>query len=1075
MTVRRNALPMRLYSLFAVTILLAGLLAFAPGTRAQEISPDAYAGLRWRFLGTHRGGRITAVAGVVGQPNLYYAGTPNGGVWKTDDGGRTWKPIFDSVPVPSIGALAVAPSNPKVIYVATGEQGKGGGIFKSIDGGETWASAGLADNTLFDGLIVDPQNPEVVIAGASGRGREEPRGLYKTADGGKTWKKTFGEDDVNAGVADVTSAADNPKILYAALYPVSAPPKEEKGAAAEARVLVSQDEGSTWTVTAAAGLPEKGRGRIGVAVVPGTAGKGVLAILNQGLFRSDDSGATWHKSTNDPRILGSGYFSKVYVDPNQPNVVYVMQTCSYRSNDGGKTFFAFRGAPSGEDHHVIWIAPDRSNRMILGTDQGAIVSINGGETWTDWLNQATGQLYHVTTDNQFPYHAYAAQQDSGTIVVPNRSDYGQITYRDWFSSGGFESGYIAPDPLNANLVYSVGWFGTVLRLDRVTGQIATVYVPPADYKTVWETPLVYSPRDAHTLYYGTQYLLKTTDGAVTWSMVSPDLSNSPQHPAEVKKPGGGHQPDPDAEDEDPAAEADKDSAQFARTGAIHTIAPSPREDGMIWVGTSNGLIQLFRSNAWQDVTPPDLPKGSDVAIVEASPHDANTAFTVVKVRRDDHPYIFRTHDAGKTWTKIVAGLPDGVQAEGVREDTKRKGLLFAGTERAAYVSFDDGDHWQTLQLNLPPSDVTDFAVHGDDLVASTFGRGLWILDDIAPLREFSATTTSAPVHFFKPQNALRVRWDNHEETPLSPEFPASPNPPDGAILDYFLKTSPRGEVTLDLLDAKGNRIRHYSGNQPPASPLVGNAANIWFAPPAILQTSPGLHRFVWDLRAEDPLTLTYGYFGGKLDYIEYTLPDHSVPGLTPRQQPPGPLVPPGTYTAVLKVDGKEFRQPLQVDLDPRVHTSPADLLDQWSLASEITSAMSASYATYNDYAALQAAIHERQSALAGNDQAKALAESLQSLEKSATNIAEGSDDTQGIGPINRDLSRYLVMIESADLKPASSARQAVQKACSALQTNLQAWQKLNLEDVPAASKLLESVHLPALPVAPKGPELACSP
>ena len=1074
MNFRRSALRLcpRLPSITRLTF-ASLMLAVTSGAFAQEVSPDAYAGLRWRFLGTHRGGRITAVAGVVGQPNLYYAGTPNGGVWKTDDGGRTWKPIFDAVPVPSIGALAVAPSNPKTIYVATGEQGKGRGIFKSTDGGETWASAGLADNTLFEGLIVDPQNPNIVIAGASGRGREEPRGLYKTTDGGKTWKKTFVEADVNAGVADLTAASDNPRILYASLYPAGAPPQGEKGSPAEARVLASQDAGSSWTVAVSAGLPEKGRGRIGLAVVPGSAGKSVLAILNQGLFRSDDGGATWRKSTIDPRILGSGYFSKVYVDPNQPNVVYVMQTCTYRSNDGGKTFFAFRGAPSGEDHHVLWIAPDDSNRMILGTDQGAIVSVNGGATWTDWLNQATGQLYHVTTDNQFPYHAYAAQQDSGTIVVPNRSDYGQISYRDWFSSGGFESGYIAPDPLNPNSVYSVGWFGTVLHLDRVTGQIATVYVPPADYKTVWETPLVYSPREPHTLYYGSQYLLKTTDGAVSWNVVSPDLSNSPLHPAEVKKPSGGHEPDP--EDEDPAAEGDKDAAQFARTGAIHTIAPSPREDGMIWVGTSNGLVQLFRADAWQDVTPPDLPKGSDVAIVEASPHDANTAFAVVKVRRDDHPYIFRTRDAGKTWTKIVTGLAEDVPAEGVREDVKRKGLLFAGTERAAYVSFDDGDRWQTLQLNLPASPVTDFAVHGDDLVASTFGRGLWILDDITPLRELSVKVTSAPVYFFKPQIALRIRWDNHEETPLSPEFPASPNPPDGAILDYFLKTSARGEVTLDLLDPKGNRIRHYSSDAPALPALVGNAPDVWFAPPAVLPSSPGLHRFVWDLRAEDPLTLTYGYFGGKLDYIEYTLPDHSVPGMTPRQQPPGPLVPPGSYTAILKVDGKEYRQPLQVALDPRVHTSQSDLQEQWNLAANIASAMSASYTSYNDYAALEAAMNDRQTALAGKDQAKGAVEALEKLQKSALVIGEGSDESGGIGPANRDLSRFLVMIESADLKPAVSARKAALDSCTALQKSLLAWEKLNAEEVPATNKVLENAQVAGLPVASTRPALSCSP
>ena len=1031
----------------------------------QEISPDTYAGLRWRSLGTLRAGRVTAVAGVVGQPNLYYIGTPNGGVWKTEDGGRTWKPIFDSVPVPSIGALAVSPSNPKVVYVATGEQGKGKGIFKSTDGGATWQSAGLAENSFFDGLFVDPQNPDVVVAGASGRGvRESPRGLYKTSDGGKTWKKTFTETDVNAGVTDITAAPDNPKILYAPLYASAAPEPGEKGSAAEARVLVSQDEGESWSVVGGVGLPEKGRGRIGVAVVPGTNGRSVLAIMNQGLYRSEDGGASWTKATADPRILGNGYFSKVYVDPNQPNVVYVMQTCTYRSNDGGKTFFAFRGAPSGEDHHVLWIAPDRSNRIILGTDQGAIISVNGGMTWSDWFNQPTGQLYHVTTDNQFPYHAYAAQQDSGTIVVPNRSDYGEITYRDWFSSGGFESGYIAPDPLNANVLYTIGWFGTVLRMDRTTGQIATVYVPPDKSRTVWETPIVYSRRDPHTLYYGTQYLLKTSNGAQTWEKVSEDLSASPQHPAEVKKPGGGHEPDP--EDEEFAEDSDKDAAaQAPRSGAIHTIAPSPVEDGMVWVGTSNGLVQLQRNGNWQDVTPSDLPKGSDVAMIDASSHDANTAFAMIKARREDHPFIFRTHDAGKTWTKIVAGLPEDVPAAGFREDTKRKGLLFAGTERAAYVSFDDGDHWQTLQLNLPPAPVTDFAVHGDDLVASTFGRGLWVIDDITPLRELSAKVASAAVYFFKPQTATRIRWDNSQETPLSPEFPAAPNPPDGAILDYFLNTAAKSEVTLDLLDAKGNRIRHYSSKPPAPNTMAGNAPEYWFAPPAVLETSAGLHRFVWDLRTEDPQTLTYGYYGGKLDYIEYTLPDHSIPGQTPRQQPPGALVAPGTYQVALKVDGKEYRQALTVVLDPRVHASQGDLEEQWNVAQQITAEMGASYKAYGGYEALKNAIAQRAAVVKGRDDAKELQESLEKLAKSAEAIGEGKDGTLGLGPANRDLSRYLIMVEGADIRPAASAKEAAQQACTGLQKSLYAWMKLNAEEVPKTNGALEAAHLAVLPMA----------
>jgi photosystem II stability/assembly factor-like uncharacterized protein len=1049
----------------------AMFLLLTLGCSAQEISPDAYSGLHWRFLGTHRGGRITTVAGVTGQPNIYYAGTPNGGVWKTVDDGRTWKPIFDAVPVASIGALAVAPSNPNIIYVATGEQSRGHGVFKSTDAGATWSNAGLAEEHFISSIVVDPKNPDIVIAGAFGSSvPAEPRGLFKTIDGGKSWTKTLADTDGSSGVADIEAAPEDARILYAALNP---PPGEpgQRDQGGDSRVYLSTDEGSSWKQTGIEGLPSKGRGRIGLAVIPGTSGRAVFAIMNQGLYRSNDSGATWQQATNDPRILGSWYFSRVFVDPNHPQVVYVMQTCSYRSSDGGKTFFAFRGAPSGEDHHVLWIAPDGSNRMILGTDQGAIISVNGGQTWTDWLNQPTGQLYHVTTDNTFPYHAYAAQQDSGTIVVPNRSDYGQITYRDWFSTGGFESGYIAPDPLNPNLIYSIGWFGTVFRLDRTTGQIATVFVPPANYQTVWETPLVYDPRDPHILYYGSQYLLKTSNGAVTWDVISQDLSSSPQHPAEAKKPAAGHEPDPD--DEQFTDENDKDAAQFARNGSIHTIAPSPIESGMIWVGTSNGLVHLFRNGAWQDVSPPDLPKGSDVRLVEASPHDANTAYAVVLVRRDAHPYLFRTHDVGRTWTKIVTGLPEDSPAEGLRADTRRKGLLFAGTETAAWVSFDDGGHWQPLQLNMPTTDVTDFAVHGDDLIAATFGRGLWILDDISPLRELDAKAATAPVYFFKPQQAVRVRWDNHEETPLSPEFPGSQNPPDGAMLYYYLKSGAKNEMTLDVLDSKGNRVRHYSSKPPASNSLVGNAPDYWFAPPSVLATTPGLHRFVWDLRAEDPLALTYGYFGGKLDYIEYTLPDHSIPGQTPRQQPPGPLVPPGTYEAVLTVDGKQYRQQLDLLLDPRVHVSASDFAEQWDLARTITAAMEVSFNVYNEYQALQGAIALRQTTLKDNAQAKDLLEALAKLQKAATEVAEGSGEAPGIGPMNRDFSRYLVMIESADMRPPASGQSASHETCVALQKKLAIWQQLKDENISAINKQLQTLHLADLPVASRRSAVAC--
>ena len=1056
--------------LIPIAAFAASLLA-ASACYSQEINPNAYSGLRWRFLGTYRGGRITTVAGIPGQPNIYYAGTPNGGVWKTTDGGATWKPIFDAVGVASIGALAIALSNPNIIYVATGEQGRGHGVFKSTDAGATWNAAGLADEHYLSSILVDPKDPEIVVAGAFGSSeKSEPRGLFKTTDGGKSWTRTLADVDDPQGVADIARSPENANILYAALNPARGEPAGHE-LPGESRIYISTDEGSSWKRAGEDGLPAKGRGRIGVAVIAGTAGRGVFAIMNQGLYRSNDGGATWQQSTKDARVIGNGYFSRVFGDPNNAQVVYVEQTCTYRSNDGGKSFISWRGAPSGEDHHVLWIAPDGSNRLILGSDQGAIISANGGETWTSWFNQPTGQLYHVTTDNTFPYHAYAAQQDSGTIVVPNRSDYGGITYRDWFSSGGFESGYIAPDPLNPNLIYSIGWFGTVLRLDRVTGQIATVYVPPAKYHTVWETPIVYSPHDAHTLYYGAQYLLKTSDGAVTWEVISPDLSSSAQHPAEVKKPGGGHAPDP--AEEEFADTNDKDAAQFARSGAIHTIAPSAVEKGMIWVGMSNGLVQLFRAGNWQDVTPPDLPKGSDVRLVEASPFDAATAYLVVTVRRDDHPYLFRTHDAGKTWAKIVTGLPDDEQSAALREDIKRKGLLFTGTQTHSYVSFDDGDHWQPFQLNLPATPVMDFAIHGDDLVVATFGRGLWILDDISPLRELNAKVTDSPVHFFKPQTGMRVRWDNHEETPLSPEFPASENPPDGAILHYFLKSAAKGEITLEVLDAKGNRVRHYSSNPQAASTLVGNAPDYWFAPAATLATDPGLQRFVWDLRTEDPLTLTYGYFGGKLDYIEYTLPDHSIPGQTPRQQPSGALVPPGSYELVLTVDGKPYRQKLEVVRDPRVHASAADLMEQWNLARKIATAMEASYIAYNDYAALQSAITARVAALKDNPQARETLESLAKLQKSVEAVGEGAGESLGIGPMNRDISRYFIMVESADIRPAASARKAAFDTCVGLQKNLETWRKLNEEDVAAVNKLLAAAHLEYLPVSNLKQSLVC--
>jgi photosystem II stability/assembly factor-like uncharacterized protein len=734
----------------------------------------------------------------------------------------------------------------------------------------------------------------------------------------------------------------------------------------------------------------------------------------------------------------------------------VMQTSTYRSTDGGKTFAAFAGAPSGEDHHVLWIAPNDSHRILLGTDQGAEITVDGGKSWTDWFNQPTGQFYHVTTDNLFPYHAYAAQQDSGTVVVPNRSDFGEITYRDWYSAGGFESGYIAPDALNPNNVYTVGWFGIVLRLNRSTGQIATVYVPPANYRTAWETPLVFSPRDPHALYFGTQYLLKTVDGAVTWKLNSPDLAGEAEKPAKTEKASGGNEPE----------EEERVEGQAGGGGNILTIAPSSVSASEIWVGTSTGAIQLTRDDGanWQNVTPSGLPAKSRVLIIEASQFDGAVAYAAIAVQRDDHPYFYRTRDSGKSWDRIVSGLPDFGIARTVREDPARQGLLYAGTETGVYVSWNSGDHWQSLQLNLPTASVRDLAVHAGDLVAATFGRALWILDDLSPLRQVSPAVANPATQLFHPQTALRVRWDNHPDTPLSADLPAGDNPPDGAILNYYLGSAPKGEITLDIFDQKKNRIRRYSSIPPPPDLRPPNVPDYWFAPAEVLSTQPGMHRIVWNLRYDNPLSLTYSYYGNLINYIEYTLPDHAIAGHTPRYQPEGALVVPGRYDVVLTVDGKSMSQSLVVEIDPRVHIAAPDLAAQTDLALQITEAMTSSYKMFNDATALHAEVPARQKSLTGNAQAKDILDALGALEKQIVEVTEGANESPGAGPVNRDLTRYFIMIETADIRPPDSASAAVKASCQSLQKDIEQWRKLNTEAVPAINKQLELSKLEALPV-----------
>jgi photosystem II stability/assembly factor-like uncharacterized protein len=1014
----------------SIAALLATGLLLMVSALAQDVDPSSLEAMHWRLIGSFRGGRVTAVAGIPDDPSVYYFATPGGGIWKTTDAGHVWQPIFDSEHVASVGALAIAPSDVSTIYAGTGEQTPGDGVYKSSDAGATWTHAGLENTRFIQSVIVDPRDPKIVIAGANSIGmyvfsRPAPiktfsteRGIFKTMDGGKTWTQTLRNDET-AGVFDLEVDPDNPHVLYASLYvPASGLRPSLGGKAADSLLYKSTDQGSTWAPLVSKGLPESGRGRVGISVASGTGGRRMYAIMNQGFFRSDDAGKTWSQSTRDPRILGSEYFSRIFADTKNPEILYVAQTSLYRSLDGGHTFAPYVGAPSGDDFHVLWIDPKDPSRLLLGVDQGAILSVDAGSTWSSWYNQPTGQFYHVTTDHAFPYRTYAAQQDSGTQSVPSRSDNGEITPQDVTSVGGFEFCYIAPDPLHPDWIYSGGWYGTVVRYDRKTGQTATVFEKGDQYRVAQMPPLFFAPHDAKTLYLGTQYVLKTTDEGKSWQRTSPDLTEWDHVDASEDDPDKPHPP------------------------AIEALAASPVDAAEMWAATTNRLVQLTRDGGatWHKVTPPGLASPAEILYVEPSHHDAARAYLAIGSSRQAlPPQVLRTRDYGATWQSITEGLPasDGVRV--VREDPVRKGLLFAGTDSSVFLSFDDGDHWHPFTLNLPASPVTDIEVHDDDLVISTYGRGLWILDNITPVRQLTPEILAAKAHLFAPATALRVRWDTNQDTPLPIETPTGKNPPDGVSIDYYLPATLAEAPSITIRDAKGDVVRRFSGtSREPDLPLP-NVPEYWFAKPLAVDEARGLHRFVWDLRYEAPRTLPAAYSGPILQYTEYTLADHAIPHETPRQQPQGPLVVPGLYTIEFSGGGLSVKQPLTVKLDPRVRASQADLEIQLSLARRILNGISVSYEDYQQLQLLKSALDRLKKSQPAQTSGVAPSE----IDKQIEAVESGSKAAPGLAPINRDLTRLLDSVESADQRPTEPQLQAVNEVCDALLKATARWQTLN--------------------------------
>jgi photosystem II stability/assembly factor-like uncharacterized protein len=1001
----------------------------------QQVDPSLTSGLRWRMIGPFRGGRSIAASGVEGQPNVYYFGSVGGGVWKSVNAGETWEPVFDGQPIASIGALAVAPSNPNIIYVGTGEADfrsdltYGNGVYKSTDAGKTWSHIGqaeLGNSRHISRIVVDPRNPDVVLVAALGDayGPNAERGVFRSTDGGASWQKVLYKDE-NIGAIDLAADPDNPQTLYAALLHDQRPPwSTYPPFTTSGAIYKSTDGGLQWQQITGGGLPTGDWGRVGLAVARGTHGQRMYALIDTrdgGLFRSDDAGKTWTLVGTDPRIRGRlWYFSEVIVDPKDPDTVYLPNVSIYRSTDGGKTFAAIKGAPGGDDYHSLWIDPANPQRMFFGSDQGVGVTVDGGKTWSSWYNQPTAQIYHVAVDNQFPYHVYGAQQDSGTIDTSSRGNDGSITFRDWHPAGAGESGYIVPDPADSNIVYGGGTYGELFRYDKRTGQsqnispeaVRSFGADPtkAAYRFTWTSPLVFSPQNPHVLYFGSQSLLKTTDRGNSWEKISPDLTGT----------------DAKASQDGPLS---MDNAKQRGHGVIYTVAPSPLKEGQIWVGTDTGLVQLTRDGGktWNEVTPAGLTPWSKISILESSRFDAGTAYAAVDRHRlaDIGPHIYRTRDFGKTWTPIVSGIPQGAYVRAVREDTIRKGLLFAGTELGVYFSVDDGDHWQPLQLNLPVAPVHDIAVKNNDLVIATHGRSFWILDDITPLRRISTANVSTDVILFPVATAIRVRPSTNHDTPLPAEVPAGENPPRGAVVYYYLRSPAQGELKIEILDARGRVLRAYSSTEKPwTPPATAPIPNYWFQPPTQLSAAAGMHRFVWDLRHSIPQVSMPGY--GMSTAI----------GLGVPLEPEGPQALPGSYQVQLTINGKSYRQSFNLTMDPRVPATAQDLEKQFALATHLTQGLQQALDATRE-------IHD----------ARAAGRISEELERKLAGGggrgagAAAADDQAGparIVPLSQlagTIEQLIGAVDSADAAPTTQAARAADETLAQLQATLAEWAK----------------------------------
>jgi len=1007
-----------------------------PAAAAVPVSPGLFGALRWRSIGPYRGGRALAVAGIPGDATTFYFGAVAGGVWRTTDAGGTWKPLTDDTPISSVGAIAVAPSNRDIMYVGTGEAAPrgdmtyGDGVYRSADGGKTWSHVGLEDTRQIGALIVDPHDPDIVLVAALGHafGPNTERGVFRTTDGGKSWKKVLYRDE-QTGAIDVSFDPHDAKIVYAALWQARRQPWNFSSGGPGSGLFRSTDGGVTWKPLSGNGLPTGILGRIHVSI-SGADSKRIYAMIEAaqgGLFRSDDGGEHWQRINDDGRLSQRAwYFSTILADPKDVDTVYAENTGLFRSTDGGKSF-ELLPARHG-DHHGIWIDPANPDRIIEASDGGASISFDKGKTWSTVYNQPTAQFYHVSVDNRFPYYVYGAQQDNSSVAIASMDDQGVIQQRDWYDVGGGEAGFVLADPRNADIVYGTNE-NLISRFNKQTMQTQVISAWPVDasghaareleHRFNWTSPLTLSPFDPDTLYYGMERLYETTDDGMSWHAISPDLTRNDKS---KQGPSGGP--------------ITKDITSVEYYDTVFAVAESPRARGMIWVGTDDGQIQLTRDGggSWAKVTPRDLPAWSTISMIEPSRYDTNTAYVAVERHKldDIKPYVFMTGDGGRSWRRIDAGLPEGSFVHVVREDPVRRDLLYAATETGVFVSFDSGAHWQSLQLNLPRSPVHDLVVKNDDLVIATHGRSFWILDDITPLREVQSAAAASSVYLYKPAIGYRLYYPDQVDT----RPPSGQNPPPGILIDYYLAagdagtSAPPSPLTLDILDSNGKAVRHLTSvkpqqvEQPPEWPDEVH-------PATTLPVAPGMNRFVWNLRYDDPVQI----------------PDAFYAGLPPR----GPVVLPGAYTLELKYKGETHKEPLTIRADPRVKQSLAGLQQKFALSMEVYHDQDALHRAVNDIRAFEGEVEMSLEDAGRKPRAAALTSEGNSLLRQASEIEavlmqvniKGSEANLNYpGMLNEQIYSFAGLLEDADTAPNAQEIETYSTLHSKLAAQLSRWAAL---------------------------------